>query len=69
MNDTILERRKVVKEILSKQGLTIKEWSIRHGVSATLVNAVINGKASGRINKGHKIAVLLGIKEGEILKN
>jgi gp16 family phage-associated protein len=53
---------------MSKQGLTLKEWARRHGVSVTLVNAVINNKTSCSINKGHKVAVLLGLKKGGIIE-
>lgn len=62
------ERRKIAKKIISKQGLTIKEWSKSHGVSSNLVHAVISGRISGNVNKGHKVAVLLGLKEGKILE-
>lgn len=62
------ERRKIAKKIISKQGLTIKEWSKSNGVSSNLVHAVISGRISGNVNKGHKVAVLLGLKEGEIVE-
>ena len=68
MIDTTSERKKKAKEIMSKHGLTLKEWARRHGVSANLVNAVINSKTSCSINKGHKVAVLLGLKKGEIIE-
>ena len=68
MIDTTSERKKKAKEIMSKQGVTVKEWARRHGVSVTLVNAVINNKTSCSINKGHKVAVLLGLKKGEIIE-
>lgn len=31
MIDTTSERKKKAKEIMSKQGLTLKEWARRHG--------------------------------------
>ena len=65
MLNTTLKRREKVREILAKQGVTMKEWCIKNGVSRNLVNAVITGKNPGRFNKGHKVAVLLGIKKGE----
>jgi len=48
--------------------VTLKEWARRHGVSVTLVNAVINNKTPCSINKGHKVAVLLGLKKGGIIE-
>lgn len=68
MIDTTSERKKKAKEIMSKHGLTLKEWARRHGVSVTLVHAVINNKTSCSINKGHKVAVLLGLKNGGIIE-
>ena len=68
MSNTTSERRRKAKEIMSKHGLTLKEWARRHGVSANLVNAVINSKTSCSINKDHKVAVLLGLKKGEIIE-
>jgi gp16 family phage-associated protein len=44
MSNTTAERRKKAKEIMSKHGLTLKEWAKRNGVSVNLVNAVINNK-------------------------
>lgn len=68
MNNTTSERRRKAKEIISKHGLTLKEWAKRQGVSTNLVNAVINNKTSCNINKGHKVAVLLGFKRGKIIE-
>mgnify|MGYP003413121651 FL=1 len=68
MSNTTSERRKKAKEIMSKHGLTLKGWAKMHGVSVNLVNAVIGNKTSCSINKGHKVAVLLGLKKGEIIE-
>lgn len=69
MDDTKLDREAVAMECLSKQGLSIRGWAVRNGFSTTLVHNVIAGKCPARINKGHKIAVLLGIKDGEIIES
>ena len=68
MNNTTTERREKAKKIISKHGLTIKEWAKRNDVSSNLVHAVISGKIAGNVNKGHKVAGLLGLKEGEIVE-
>lgn len=62
------EKKAAAMEKLSRQGLSIRGWAIRNGCSVTLVRQVLDGECPARINKGHKIAVLLGIKEGEILE-
>lgn len=67
MIDNTLERSKIAKKTIEKQGLTIAAWAKKHGVSKNLVDSVIAGRVKGRINKGHKISVLLGLKEGEIV--
>lgn len=66
MDNTILERRKKAKEIMSRQGLTVKEWANKNGVSAHFVHAVIRNETPCNINKGHKVAVLLGLKKGKL---
>lgn len=55
------------KENLSKQGLSVLKFAKKNNVSPTLVQAILKGKVQYRIGKSHKIAVLLGIKEGEIV--
>jgi len=65
-DSTAAERRKVVQERLSRQGLSIRAWCRLHGFSPASVQAVIAGKVSCRFGISHEIAVLLGLKEGEI---
>lgn len=67
MDNTLEQRTNKAKETLNRQGLTVSAWSLKNGFSRNLVIDVIRGRIKGRINKGHKIAVLLGIKEGEIV--
>jgi gp16 family phage-associated protein len=69
MIDIKPDAERVAMEKLSKQGLTLSSWAKRNDVSVSLVRAVITGKCAARINKGHKIAVLLGIKDGEIVES
>jgi gp16 family phage-associated protein len=69
MSNVTPEIKAAVMEKLSKQGLSMRGWAIRNGFSPTLVRQVIRGECPARFNKGHKIAVLLGIKEGEILES
>lgn len=67
MDNTLEQRTNKAKATLNRQGLTISAWALKNGFSRNLVIDVIRGRIKGRINKGHKIAVLLGIKEGEIV--
>lgn len=69
MADTKPDCESVAMNRLSKQGLSVRGWAERNGVSVSLVRAVIKGKCPARINKGHKIAVLLGLKDGEIIES
>lgn len=66
-NDSDRETAALAK--LSRQGISINSWAKRNGFSVSLVRAVIYGKCAARINKGHKVAVLLGIKDGEIIES
>lgn len=66
MGDTTSDRKRAAMEKFSQEGISMQRWAKKHGVSRSLVNAVINGKCQARINKGHKISVLLGLKAGMI---
>ncbi|EGA3604858.1 DNA-binding protein [Salmonella enterica] len=57
---------KEVKERLDQKGISVSAWAKSHGFSKTLVYSVLRGDRSCRIGSSHKIAVLLGMKEGDI---
>lgn len=52
-----------------RKGMTQADWARQHGFDRATVNQVLTGKNTGSRGVGHKIAVLLGIKDGEILEN
>ncbi len=52
---------------LRTKGLSIRKWAVSNGLSVEVVRAVLNGKSKCTIGQSHKVAVLLGIKEGEIV--
>lgn len=56
-----------VKVNLDKNGMSIRSWAIKNGFTPSLVSGVLSGRIGCRFGKSHKIAVLLGIKEGEIV--
>lgn len=57
-----------VREEFRDKGLTIISWATQHGFSYGAVHRVLTGKAKCWYGDAHKIAVLLGIKNGEIPK-
>jgi gp16 family phage-associated protein len=56
-----------VKEEFIRNGMSISGWARQHGFKRELVFSILSGKRACRIGKSHKIAVLLGIKDGEIV--
>jgi gp16 family phage-associated protein len=44
-------------------------WARRHGVSLKLLHEVLGGRRKGLRGETHKIAVLLGIKDGILLES
>ncbi|WP_434147963.1 DNA-binding protein [Methylocaldum gracile subsp. desertum] len=57
---------KEVKEEFIRKGLSVSEWAKAHGFNRGLVHAVLRGERSCLRGDSHKIAVLLGIKDGVI---
>lgn len=51
-----------------RKGLGQNDWARRHGFSPATVSQVLNGTNKATRGDGHKIAVLLGIKDGEIVE-
>ena len=50
----------------NRKGISMRKWALQHGFSPVTVCQVINGQNSGAIGIGHRIAVSLGIKHGDI---
>ena len=55
-----------VRQWLSYQGITVSQWAREHGFSISLVFEVLAGRKKCRSGRSHNIAVLLGMKHGEI---
>lgn len=47
-------------------GQSVAEWARRHKVSASLVHEILAGRKACRRGASHRIAVLLGLKEGSL---
>jgi len=50
-----------------RKGISMASWAKKNGFSPVTVFQVLNGTNAGTRGVGHKIAVTLGIKEGEIV--
>ncbi|WAR43618.1 DNA-binding protein [Methylomonas rapida] len=53
------------KQKLIESGVTAAEYARRNGFKYTQVIAVLNGTNKGRYGEAHRIAVALGLKQGE----
>ena len=63
-----IRTREEAKEDLIRKGISISAWAKEHGFNRTLVHSVLDGARPCRFGQSHKVAVLLGIKEGEIAR-
>jgi len=50
-----------------RKGITLQSWADAHGFNRMSVIHVLSGRNKGSRGVGHKIAVMLGMKDGEIL--
>ncbi|HCZ14350.1 MAG TPA: DNA-binding protein [Candidatus Accumulibacter sp.] len=50
-----------------RKGMGQNNWARKHGFNPVTVSQVLNGINKGSRGEGHKVAVLLGIKDGEIV--
>lgn len=56
-----------VREEFLRRGKSIGSWADEHGFDRATVNQVLTGRNAATRGVGHRIAVLLGIKDGEIV--
>lgn len=63
--NNIRTREEVLKDFANK-GISIRGWALENGLPPSIVRLVLKGKLTGRIGKSHKVAVMLGLKNGEI---
>lgn len=56
-----------VRADFARRGLSVSAWARENGFCRATVHAVISGRLAGSIGESHKVAVLLGIKDGEIV--
>lgn len=51
---------------LDREGISIAEFSRRHGLNRNMVSDLLNGRKKGKYGEAHRAAVLLGIKDGVV---
>ncbi|MBK5915349.1 DNA-binding protein [Rhodocyclus purpureus] len=57
-----------VREEFLRKGISIASWARKNGLSPATVSQVMTGKNDASRGQGHKIAVMLGLKDGEIIE-
>lgn len=58
--------REEARAALAYQGKSMAQWGREHGFTLSQVRDVLRKNTPCRIGKSHKVAVLLGIKDGVI---
>ncbi|MBQ1766856.1 MAG: DNA-binding protein [Aquincola sp.] len=66
--DAAVRTGKQVKADFERTGQSVAEWARKHNVSRSLVYEVIAGRRACKRGLSHRIAVLLGMKIGEIVE-
>lgn len=57
-----------VRNEFIRKGVSMASWARKHGFDKATVSQVLSGDNAATRGQGHKIAVLLGIKDGEIIE-
>ncbi|MDY0011313.1 MAG: hypothetical protein RBS40_00295 [Rhodocyclaceae bacterium] len=57
-----------VRDEFNRRGEAVSHWARRHGIDPEIARGVLSGRIKGKRGQAHKAAVLLGIKEGEIVE-
>lgn len=56
-----------IRAEFQRKGISISAWALANGFSPNLVFEILSGRKKGSRGQSHKIAVALGLKEGEIV--
>lgn len=57
-----------VKADFSRKGTPAAWWADRNRIPRSVVYGLLSGRLSGEYGHAHKAAVLLGMKDGEIIQ-
>jgi gp16 family phage-associated protein len=66
MQQTTIRTAQEVKADFFRKGISVASWAKKNNFDSVTVHQVLNGTNAGSRGVGHKIAVTLGIKDGEI---
>ncbi len=67
MQQNQLVSHQEVKERFAREGKTVAGWARSNGVDARLTATILKEERACRSGQSHKIAVLLGLKDGVIV--
>ena len=56
-----------VKAEFHRNGISISQWSKENGISVLIVYQLLAGRRVGMRGESHRAAVLLGLKDGEVV--
>lgn len=59
-----IKTRDEVRQQFNRVGKSVAAWARQHNVNQSLTYQVLNGNKKGLRGEAHRIAVLLGIKDG-----
>lgn len=63
------QKATAIRAEFQRKGVSISAWALANGFSPNLVFEVLAGRKKGDRGQSHKIAVALGLKEGEIVND
>ena len=67
MNHETIRTPEDIRKEFERKGISISSWAQANGYSTNLVFEVLAGRKKGIRGQSHKIAVQLGMKQGEIV--
>lgn len=62
-----VKTREQVKADLRRKGLSVSAWAAAHNLNSGLVYEILRGTRKCTRGDSHRAAVLLGLKDGEIV--
>jgi gp16 family phage-associated protein len=69
MKKQTIRTQQEVRNDFNRKGISMASWARANGFDKATVSQVLSGCNAATRGQGHKIAVLLGIKDGEILES
>ncbi len=60
-------RAQEVKAQLARKGVSVAQWSAANNLSVMTVYSLLAGRQKGNRGESHRAAVLLGLKDGEVV--